>query len=408
MLADAQVAQLRFLEIRVDPDVLERADGHQALPDEDVVAGIHVAACDHPVDLRDDLAVAQIEVGLVEIALRLFHRHLRLLHRGRVLDHLGINAVDVALRVAPVEFGHGIPGRQVVGRGHDAELPGAVHQIGQSDADRGETLVEIGRHIVEALALRHRDRQAEAGPRFVDILQCLVDLRLGHVERGLLLLHVLGADRVGGHQLLGAGEFRLSQHERRLGLVPLRGALVQQRDLVVHQFDGVLQSEAFAAHLGHLRAHVGLGGDEIGFRGIDRRLLDVHLHLVRLGIEFDEQVAFLHTIIVVDQHARHLPTDAWRNESHVAIHISVVGRDRVQGMDHPRHAVEQRHRNKDQADDHAHPTGFARRGRRRWGRGLGRGRCRYIPCLRRWRSRVLLGIHSTNLSDLPLESIPGA
>ena len=41
-LADPQVGELRFLEIGVDPDFGQRADRHQALARDDVVAGIHV------------------------------------------------------------------------------------------------------------------------------------------------------------------------------------------------------------------------------------------------------------------------------------------------------------------------------------------------------------------------------
>jgi len=73
MLADAQVAELGLLEIRVDPDITQRADRHEALPDLDVVAGIHVAAGDNAVNLREDRAIAQIELGLIEITLGLYH-----------------------------------------------------------------------------------------------------------------------------------------------------------------------------------------------------------------------------------------------------------------------------------------------------------------------------------------------
>ena len=71
-LADPQIAELSFLEIRIHPDVAQRADRHEALADLDVVARVHVATGDDAVDLGDDRAVAQIELRLVEIALRLF------------------------------------------------------------------------------------------------------------------------------------------------------------------------------------------------------------------------------------------------------------------------------------------------------------------------------------------------
>ena len=67
-LADPQVGQLRLLEIGVDPDLRERADGHQALPRLDVVAGVDVPAGHHAVDLADDVAIAEVQLGLLQVA----------------------------------------------------------------------------------------------------------------------------------------------------------------------------------------------------------------------------------------------------------------------------------------------------------------------------------------------------
>ena len=50
MLANAQVAQLGLLEIRVYPDVAQRANGHDTLASLEVVAGIHITACDNAHD----------------------------------------------------------------------------------------------------------------------------------------------------------------------------------------------------------------------------------------------------------------------------------------------------------------------------------------------------------------------
>ena len=83
MLADPQIAQLGFLEIRIDPDVAQRTDRHEALADLHIVAGIHVAPRDHAVDLCDDCAVTKVELGLVEIALRLKQTGLGLFQSGR-------------------------------------------------------------------------------------------------------------------------------------------------------------------------------------------------------------------------------------------------------------------------------------------------------------------------------------
>ena len=51
-LPDAQVAQLRFLEVGVNPDFVERANRHQVLADLNIVARIDVAPRDDAVDLR--------------------------------------------------------------------------------------------------------------------------------------------------------------------------------------------------------------------------------------------------------------------------------------------------------------------------------------------------------------------
>ena len=142
-LADAQIAKLRFLEIRIDPDVAQRADRHQALADLHVVAGIHVAARDDAVDLRDDRAVAQIELRLIEIALRLQQFRLGLLQRRRSLDDVGVDLVDVAAGIALVEFLDHLLRREIVGRRDDAELRRALHQFAQRLAHGGKGLVEI-------------------------------------------------------------------------------------------------------------------------------------------------------------------------------------------------------------------------------------------------------------------------
>ena len=62
----------------------ERADGHQALPDGDVVAGVDVAAGHHAVDLADDVAVAEVQLRLGEVALGLEQLGLGLPDRRRL------------------------------------------------------------------------------------------------------------------------------------------------------------------------------------------------------------------------------------------------------------------------------------------------------------------------------------
>ena len=96
-LADAQIAQLRLLEIGIDPDFIERADRHQILADLNIIARIDIPARDDTVDLRGDVAVAEIQLGLSEISLGGFELGLGLLDGGGVRRELGEDAVDVAL-----------------------------------------------------------------------------------------------------------------------------------------------------------------------------------------------------------------------------------------------------------------------------------------------------------------------
>ena len=94
-LADAQVRELGLLEVGIDPDLGERADGHQALPRLDVVAGVDVAAGHHAVDLADDVAVAEVQQGLIQVGAGLEELGLGLLDGRCVRDELFEDAVDV-------------------------------------------------------------------------------------------------------------------------------------------------------------------------------------------------------------------------------------------------------------------------------------------------------------------------
>ena len=62
-------AQLGFLEIGVDPDFRQRAQRHHALPGLHVIARVDVSARDHAVDLGHDVAVAQVQLGLIQVGL---------------------------------------------------------------------------------------------------------------------------------------------------------------------------------------------------------------------------------------------------------------------------------------------------------------------------------------------------
>ena len=122
-----------------------------------------------------------------------------------------------------------------------------------------------------------------------------------------------------------------------------------------------------------------LGHHEFGLGGIDRRLFDRHLHSIRLGIEFDQHVAFFHPVVILDQNARHLARDARGDKSDVAIHVGVVrgyGIQRVQNF-----GDSQDERDHHQQDDNREqpPSPFPWLANRRFRRF---NLCRVLRCLR--------------------------
>src|SRR6266481_2869975 len=97
-----------------------------------------------------------------------------------VEGYLGINFVDVALRIAPVEFVEGLLRREIVRGRHNAKLRSAVEKLRQGLAHRGERLVESRRHISEILfrqaaRVANYRRGVVADDEKVDLLEKQVD-----------------------------------------------------------------------------------------------------------------------------------------------------------------------------------------------------------------------------------------
>ena len=101
--------------------------------------------------------------------------------------------------------------------------------------------------------------------------------------------------------------------------------------------DGVLELEAIGPRLGHLAAHLGLGGRQVRFGRVHGGFLDRHLNLVRLLVELDQHVALFHAVVVVHQDLGHLAGHARSHEGHVAVDVGVIGGNRVQRRYHPGH-----------------------------------------------------------------------
>jgi hypothetical protein len=164
-LADAQVAQLRLLEIGVDPDLGERADRHQALPDLNIIARIDVSARDHAVDFGGDVAISKVELGERKIAVGGFELGLGLLDGRRVRGKPSERGVDVALLF---ELFNQLLRRQPI-RMDDAELGRTLNEVGLCLQHRGEGLVEIGRDFGEICTLLGLRRQSQRDPDLVHI-----------------------------------------------------------------------------------------------------------------------------------------------------------------------------------------------------------------------------------------------
>ncbi len=56
------------------------------------------------IDLGQDLAIAEIKLGLIERSFGFVYVRLGLLNRRRLFQQLGINAIQIVVRVAPIEL----------------------------------------------------------------------------------------------------------------------------------------------------------------------------------------------------------------------------------------------------------------------------------------------------------------
>ena len=167
-LADAQVPELSLLEVGVDPDLRKRADGHQALPHLDVVTGVHATAGDHAVDLADDIAVAEVQLGLRQVAAGLEQLGLGLLDARRIRDDLFEDALDVPAGLPFAEVSQPLLGREIRGGHGQTDLNGGLDQGVKRRADCGKGLFEISRYLGQVVPLSRLGGEAEVDPGRVD------------------------------------------------------------------------------------------------------------------------------------------------------------------------------------------------------------------------------------------------
>ena len=271
LLADRQVADLGLLEVGVDPDVLERPQGHQPLPRLHAVAGVGDPAADEPGDLGMDLRVAEVEPGLLERVARLLQAGSRKLHRRRRGDELVQVLVQVAAGCVLLEVRVDRVGILVDRRDLEADLHGHVDQLGQRRADGRRLLGPVGGDVVEGLPGGGHGDQPQRRAGEVDLL---VGLELGGgrdlVGRVALVDHLLGP-AVGLEQVPGPAELGLGQHALGAGLLQGRQAGLQLGDPFDDMVDGQLQVVVGRPDPRHDGPALGLGLEDLGLRHGDRR-----------------------------------------------------------------------------------------------------------------------------------------
>ena len=110
-LPNAQIRQLRLLEVGIDPNIGERSQRHQPLPGKNLVAWIDIATRHDTVDVGDDIAIGKVQLGLTEIGLGLIQLGLSLFDVGCIPSDLIQDRIDIAGRVALVELREHLCGR---------------------------------------------------------------------------------------------------------------------------------------------------------------------------------------------------------------------------------------------------------------------------------------------------------
>src|SRR5262249_14045626 len=78
--------------------------------------------------------------------------------------------------------------------------------------------------------------------------------------------------------------------------------------------------------------HSSLRRHQLRLRRIDCRLFDGELHLQRLRIELDQNIAFFYPVIVIHQHTRNLSPNTRGNERDITVYVSVISRNGVPGV----------------------------------------------------------------------------
>ena len=179
MLADTQVREFGFLKIGVDPDFPERANGHQALSDLNIVAGVDVPASNDSIDLRYNITVTEVKLGLLQVALCLFELCLGLFDPRSLVYKLRKEKVEIAIGCTFHKLVQHLFWRLFKGM-DNAKLGRTLDQIRLCLKNRWGCLIKVRRYLCKVSAILGDFGQSESGPDLIDIFQRLLDLRLGN------------------------------------------------------------------------------------------------------------------------------------------------------------------------------------------------------------------------------------
>ncbi len=329
-LADPQIGELSFLEIAIDPDLGDRADGHQILADGDVVSGVDVAAGDHAVDLAHDVAVAEVQEGLIEVGVRLQQLGLGLLDRRGVGQDFFEDLVDVLICVALAKVLQEFLGCDGCGGHGQADLCHRLDQAIECCPHCGKGLIEILGDFGQVVPGGRLGGEAEIHPAGMHGLDRLLDARLVDLDRLAAHVEIFLADAAARFELHAALEVGLRQLELCLLAFVDRHVGAEVGDLVGHLLDGRFQRPALGCARRLQPAHPRLGRRQVGLGCRQGGPLDRHLNLERFLVEPDQEVALLDAVVVIHKDLAHLARDPRSDEGDVAVDVSVVSRHRVE------------------------------------------------------------------------------
>ncbi len=221
---------------------------------------------------------------------------------------------------------------------HDAQLRGALNKLRLRLENRRKAVVEIRRYLAEIAAVGRLRRQPQRDAGLVNLGQGLDELRASRRQLRLPRIVLLAGYIGPADERPRPIELKLRQRQRGLAFVDTGDPRMQQSDLVVDVLHRVLQVPAPAQCQCLDRAHRRGGGLQVRRRDVDRGLLFGDRDLVRLLIQRGEEIAFVHTVVVIHQNAGNLACYAGCYKRHVPIDECVVRGGGVEHRPDPRNA----------------------------------------------------------------------